>query len=361
MDRTEVIGWTTYLCDSLRRSQAKTLGFLVGAACEMVRASLAELGRCLSLWTHVAVKHCIKRVDRFVGNPRVEPIEAMRPVIAFLARPRKQLLLSLDWVEVRALHCLVLAARLHGRAVPLLWAVYREQELFRSQNSLEYGLLRALRTMVPAGTEVLLLADRGFGRTQMAKVCQDLGFHYVIRITPDVYICSAPFTGKLLDLPVRPGCRQVLRRVAYRKRSPVIQNVAVLWPRGQAEPWFLMTDLPRLQARRLAKIFGHRMTIEEYFRDMKSKRNGFGLRLTLIGDPQRLARFLLVLAMAYLLLVAIGLHAATRYRSGVWCSTNRAGECSLFQIGRFMCHQPVPRLLRLLKDLRKQLLEPNWG
>jgi hypothetical protein len=361
MDRTEVIGWTTYLCDSLRRSQAKTLGFLVAAACEMVRASLAELGRCLSLWTHVAVKHCIKRVDRFVGNPRVEPIEAMRPVVGFLARPRKQLLVSLDWVQVRALHCLVLAARVHGRAVPLLWAVYREQELFRSQNSLEYGLLRALRTMAPAGTDVLLLADRGFGRAQMAKVCQALGFHYVIRITPDVYIDCPQFTGKLLDLPIRPGYRQVLRRVQYRKRSPVVQNVVVLWPEGQREPWFLMTDLPRLQAGRLAKIFGRRMSIEEYFRDVKSKRNGFGLRLTLIADPQRLSRFLLVLAMAYLLLVAIGLHAADRCRSGAWCSNNRVGECSLFQIGRFMCHEPVPRLFRLLKDLRKVILDSNWG
>jgi hypothetical protein len=82
MDRTEVIGWTRYLCDSLRRSQAKTLAFLVAAA-------------------------------------------------------------------------------------------YREQEFFRSQNSLEYGLLRALRAMVPAGTDVLLLADRGFGRAQMASYGRD--------------------------------------------------------------------------------------------------------------------------------------------------------------------------------------------
>ena len=41
----------------------------------------------------------------------------------WLARPRKKLLVSIDWVDVPQLHCLVLAARLRGRALPLLWAV----------------------------------------------------------------------------------------------------------------------------------------------------------------------------------------------------------------------------------------------
>ena len=41
----------------------------------------------------------------------------------WLARPRKKLLVSIDWVDVPQLHCLVLAARLRGRSLPLLWAV----------------------------------------------------------------------------------------------------------------------------------------------------------------------------------------------------------------------------------------------
>ena len=79
----------------------------------------------------------------------------MRGPIQWLARPRQRLLVSLDWVDVRRLRCLVLAARLRGRALPLLWAVYRHQELFRSQNNLEYGLLRLLRTMVPRSTHLM--------------------------------------------------------------------------------------------------------------------------------------------------------------------------------------------------------------
>ena len=100
-----------------------------------------------------AVNHCIKRVDRFVGNPRIEPIHAMEGLIPWLARPRQRLLVSLDRVDLRHFQCLVLAARLRGRAIPLLWAVYRYEDVYRSQNNLEYGLLRAWSPLVPMGTK----------------------------------------------------------------------------------------------------------------------------------------------------------------------------------------------------------------
>ena len=103
------------------------------------------------------------------------------------------------------------------------------------------------------------------------------------------------------------------------------------------------------------------MTIEEYFRDTQSQRNGSALRLTLIGSAQRLERMLLVLALAYWLLVAVGLAASKALRSGAWCSNNRPGECSLFTIGRTMLDRlklPTPRLMN---QLRKEVLSGNWG
>ncbi len=361
MDRKDAIAWMLSLCASLRLSQAKTLSECGWAALRCVRAGLGELGRLLAWDTAIAAKHGIKRVDRFIGNPRIEPIEAMRGVVEFLAQPRKRLLVSMDWVDIRQFPCIVLAVRLKGRAIPLVWQAYREGELFRSQNSMEYGLLRALRTMVPAQTQVVILADRGFGRAEMARLCQELEFDYILRIKPDVYIRSAEFSGKLLDLPIRIGQQRVLRNVAYRKERPVQQNVAVAWYPDQDQPWFLATNLPRLGAIKLTKIFAHRMSIEEYFRDTKSLRNGFALRLTLIQSPQRLNRLLLILAIAYLLLVMIGLYASKTYRSGQWCSNNRKNECSLVMVGRAMLHTPMPPPLRLAKDLRREITKGNWG
>lgn len=363
MNRTRAISWMLTLCTSLRLSQAKTLSELALSACEVVRASLAEVGRRLARRGGLDAKHGIKRVDRFVGNTRVEPVEAMRGVVGWFATPRRRLVVSLDWVDIRSFWCLMAAARLRGRAVPLVWAVYHPEAFFRSRNSIEEGLLAALRTMIPAQTQVILVADRGFGRADLARHCQGLGFDYVIRIQPTVYLRSHAFTGVLSRLPLEPGQSRRLDDVLYRRQDPVRQHVAVVWPRGRTEPWYLMTSLQHLKASVLARLYAVRMTIEEYFRDSKSLRNGLALRLTLIRDPERLGRFLLILALAYLLVLAVGLHALTHGHPRQWCSNNRVGECSLYTIGRALFDHPgLPPPRRLLAALRQEVLaSANWG
>jgi len=44
-------------------------------------------------------------------------------------------------------------------------------------------------------TQVVILADRAFGRAEMARQCQNLGFDYIIRIRPEVHIYHPDFTG----------------------------------------------------------------------------------------------------------------------------------------------------------------------
>jgi len=361
MTSKEIVNFVVSICSYLRLSQAKTLSQLVPAAMKIARASMAEIGRCVSYYNGIATKHCVKRVDRFVGNHRIEPIEAMRGVVEWLARPRKLLLVSIDWVDIRSFKCLVMAARIRGRAIPLLWAVYRYEDFYHSQNNIEYGILHAFRTMVPASVQVIILADRGFGRAEMARECQKLEFGYIIRIEPKVYIKGPGFSGRLTDLKIRLGQQIVLHNVLYRKDKPVRQHVAVFWQMGESKPWFLMTNIDKLPAKKLTKVFGKRMSIEEYFRDTKSKRNGFALRLTLIKDSARLSRFLLILAFAYILLVMIGLYASKRFRPSQWCSNNRVKECSLFTIGKAMLLRQLPKLKYLLKGLRNEILLQKWG
>lgn len=67
--------------------------FLVYAAMATVRATLAGLGRTVARQRGPSAKHCIKRVDRFLGNHRIEPGIAMSGWIRWLARPRRRLLI----------------------------------------------------------------------------------------------------------------------------------------------------------------------------------------------------------------------------------------------------------------------------
>jgi hypothetical protein len=339
--RTEAIAWVVSVCAGcLRLSQVKTLAILVASAMRVERASLANIGRAT---LGAAAKHQIKRCWRFVANDRVEAADAMRGVVRKVLRRRKRpLLVALDWVDVRCFQTLVASVVLRGRSVPLCWAsckkhVYDGQ---RSRNAFEESLLLVLRSMVPAGQRVIILADRGFGRTELARFCQNQGFDYVIRVEPNVHVRCGSYEGKLVDYPVCKGTCKLLRGVDYRQDEPARLNVVVRWVRGLPEKrdecWFLISSLDDAGPARISRLYGQRMTTEELFRDHKSKRNGWSLRDTKVTRPERLDRLLLVLAIAYLLLCGLGLVAQRACRPSAWCSNSKEGTCSSFVIGQVM-------------------------
>jgi hypothetical protein len=368
MHRTDAIAWVVSVCSvSLRLSQAKTLAILVAAAMRVQRVSLANLGRRMD----GCAKHQIKRCWRFCANERVETADAMRGVVATLLKRRgknKRLLVAVDWVDIKGFQTLVASVVLKGRATPVAWASTTNHvyDGHRSRNAFEESLLLVLRDMIPPAIRVVILADRGFGRTALATFCQRQGFGYVIRIQPSVTVRLHGFHGKLLDYPVFKGIAKVLKRVGYRSDGAVTQHVVVHWRRNlppkRDECWFLMSDQPGT-ARRLCKLYGRRMTVEQLFRDDKSKRNGWSLRDTQITKPDRIDRLLLVLAIAYLLLCGVGLVAKRQFKPSAWCSTNRDTECSIYTIGLVMLAKvraSPPQLIAAVVDLSESV-SPKWG
>jgi hypothetical protein len=339
MPRLEAVSWVLTVCSALRLSQAKTLADLTAAALHVGRCTLAALGR--RLLGPTVTKHRIKRAWRFCANSRVHVCTAMRGVLRQLChrRNKRPLLIALDWTEIRTFHMLMASVVLKGRSLPLLWESYPEWRIRKSQNALEEGMLLLLRDSIPREVPVVLLADRGFGRTELVRTCQHWGLHFLIRIKSDVYIRHSSYRGLLHDYPVKKGMRRLLRGVDYRKQDPVTLNLVVRWkpglPTRRDEPWFLVTDLEGAPAR-LTDLYGRRMTIEELFRDGKNRRNGWALRNTQLTKAERVDRLMLVLALAYWLLVGVGLLARREYRPGQWCSSNDEQQCSAFTIGRIM-------------------------
>jgi hypothetical protein len=328
------------------------------------RVSLANIGRQML----GSAKHQIKRCWRFCANERVESSEAMRGIVERLVRKRKKpLLVALDWVDIKGYQTLMAAAVLKGRSVPLCWAstaghVY---DGHKSRNAFEESLLLVLRSMIPPQVKVIILADRGFGRTALATFCQRQGFHYLIRIQPKVTVRLHGFHGKLLDYPVKKGIAKVLKRVSYRSDGAVTQSVVVRWrkdlPPKRDECWFLMTDLSGT-AHQLCQLYGKRMTIEQLFRDGKSKRNGWSLRDTQLSSPERLDRMLLILAIAYLLLCGLGLIAQQKHKPSAWCSASKE-QCSIFLIGLMMLKKlkaSPPQAFAAVSGISEEVTQ-KWG
>jgi Transposase DDE domain len=338
---------------------------LFEAAVHVGRATLSAIGRCLA--GPGAAKHAIKRVWRFCDNERVHPSEVLPRVIRRLSYKRKKpLLVALDWTDVGRFHTLMAAAVMRGRAIPLLWASYTDGQLTRSRNSFEESLLRLLVTMLPGGVNVILLADRGFGRTQLANTCRDLCLRFLIRIKPDVCVAHPSYTGRLDDYPIQKGMWRVLKDAEYRSDRAARLNVVIRWKQGlpakRDEPWFLMSNLSG-NAVQLTNLYERRVAVEELFRDSKGSRYGLGLGQTQVKTTARLDRLILILALAIILLSGLGLLARGRFRPGAWGSSNDPSECSDLTIGRRMWEridEPPERLLDAV--VRATLASvPNWG
>jgi hypothetical protein len=214
------------VCSDLRLSLAKTLAQRTAATLHVGRVSPAAIGRQRA--SDTSAEHKIQRTWRLTGNRRIVIGDATRGVIARLCkrRKRKPLVGSPDWTDIRSFQTLVAAAVVKGRAVPLSGASYAEWELLKSRNAPEEGLPHLPHTLTPEGVRVILPADRGFGRAEMARARMNFRFRYLIRTKPDAWIEHPTFQGELKNYPVAKGRRRVPRATGRRRSR-----------------WYLMTDL----------------------------------------------------------------------------------------------------------------------
>jgi len=75
------------------------------------------------------------------------------------------------------------------------------------------------------------------------------------------------------------------------------------------EPWLIVTSIPtnQLTAKQIIDMYKSRMQIEEYFRDLKNTKNGFGLRHCRSFQKDRLNVALLIGGIAAFMLWIIGI------------------------------------------------------
>ena len=363
MFRRSVTAWVVGLCGCLRLSQAKTLAAVVGGAMRCRRVSLADIAE--EMEDKTTVKHRIKRIWRFLSNPRVDVVEGLRTLVKLAAKHSGgRLVVAVDWVEVRQYKVLRAAVPLRGRSVPIAFAVSSAWNFSLSQNAFEEGFFLLLKNLLPKDTEVVIIADRGFARAELAKRLSELGLHHVIRVCGGVGFASGKHYGLLRDMELLPGEHRDLGFGLYREEEPVRRRVVAYWGRRQPECWLLGTDLD-WPWKLIVAVFEQRMMIEELFRDEKNIRYGWGLRQLRLSTSARMQRMFLVLAFAYILLLLMGLICKQNLSAAHWSSTtSQRKPSSAFVVGRKMQRRisfTLSELIALFAILLKNSAQENWG
>jgi hypothetical protein len=284
-----------------------------------------------------------KRVQRFLKNPGVKVELFQRPlaqrILGQIVAAGRRVLLILDRTEWDAFNILYVSVGWRGRALPLMWKMLGPgASSFAEQRE----LLGIVAGWVPERAEVILLGDREFGTGVLAQWALDQGWGLGLRLRAHEYV-RREGTERFQMLPaLRPGERRFWPRVAFTQKHAVSGlHLAMYWDPGSKEPWYLLTTEPTCE--RACASYAKRFQIEEMFKDYKNDGRGFGLELTGLQHPERLARLLLALALVYVWLLLWGAHAVATGQNRLVDNLRRP-MLSLFQTG-----------LRLVNRLR------DWG
>ncbi len=297
----------------MRVTRLRNLILLVYGILQSQSGSLSAIVRH---WPYGARRHThrLKRLHRFLKNPGVQ-VERYFQVLAAVIWPyrpgggRTPLYpLILDWTKVHDLHVLFAAVPRKRRALPLAYGVYHPLRLRKSQNQLERGMLTLVISLLPHSAHPVVLADAGFGQTELIRWLQERSIDYVIRLRAETLVHYRGKTLPLGSLDTLEGAPILLSRVDYRDQKPVRLNLVVC--RKGDKVWYLGTSFT--DAEQAVGWYKKRFWIEEMFRDLKSH---LGLTQAHLKDEERLARLLLGFQIAYLILALIGLHLPKRWQA----------------------------------------------
>lgn len=241
-------------------------------------------------------------ISRVLMNPLIDPDAVMAPfareVLCRLAGEGQPLVLILDQSKLSDRHqVLMLAVRYGDRALPVLWRVEATEGAIGF--AVQKALLDAALPLLPEGADICLMADRFYGTADLISWCQDRNWDYRLRLKGNLVVRDAHHrrtTGQLAKDRVF-----ALENVHLTARKAAT-DIGIIHDPDHAEPWIIA--MPATPGYLKTLEYSARWAIEPMFSDFKSR--GFGVEDTQIQHPDRLARLLLVMALAIYTAVSTG-------------------------------------------------------
>jgi hypothetical protein len=334
-----ILPWLEANVESMRQSRRKTLAAIVEAAMSMQGTGVLALGRAMPGAT--AAKHCIKRVDRFLGNAQVEVDAVFESLFRACCPAQGEVVVLADWTDRRWCQQLVLALSRNGRALPFLCITVPKGEAAGEQKgamiAAEAKALELLEQFCPAGRKPIVIADRGFGNSRWLEEVQKRGWHFVQRMACNHYVEVEEHIGSLAELGIRKSSlpKSWGWGTLGEKHWGKVRLVTAR-DKKAAEPWLLLTNMDHLTSKEVCDLYAKRFWIEEMFRDLKNRELGLGMDRVCLSTVERFDRHFLVIALAYVFLCAFGAVAeVARFADQLKANTVKRRVLSLAKIGAY--------------------------
>ncbi len=305
------------MAPSWRKSQLNNLTLLSHALFRKRSLCIAELARAYPTPVKPRRKHPkhillhqVKRLRRFLGNPRLDFAPVFRHLIKLgnivCHSPGLILPVLLDPTYFGDYTAVVASVPYGGRALPVAMRVFLRNlagEVDLSQNEIIQKMVSSIRQVLAECIQMVIVADREFASFEFFRFLRSSKTEFVIRVDAETYMEHPDYQGPIGQLPIKPGGKRLwFAGARYGKEAKEKVNLLAVWKRGQEEAWFIATSLNEAQLTEM--LYRKRMKIEHGFRDWK---HHLKLKGTLkVESPERAQVLLRTLALLYWFLCLVG-------------------------------------------------------
>ena len=352
---------TSILKNIFGKSQhSKRIESIANAALGVIASAsliVHRIGRGLAEVLNLSDKHAVKQVDRLLSNNKLNVWDAFSLWVPFLAGPRKEIKVTMDWTEFKKDKQATIALNLvtsHGRATPLIWMTVSTKTLKNNRNRYEDEVLLRLRELISDDVNVTILADRGFCDIRLMHFLEhDLKFNYSIRMRGNIKVTDKSGEEKAAkDWVGKSGRAKTLREARITGEAYLVKTVVCVHAKDMKEPWCIASSEENISGSGLVKWYSKRWGCEPQFRDTKDIHFGMGLSDTHISSAERRDRLLFINAIAIVLLTFLGAAGEKigldRYLK---VNTVKHRTLSLFRQGCIYFRRISRMALNTLKDL----------
>lgn len=315
-----------------RISRVRNMAWLITGIYQSQSVHLSKIGN--KMQGRACLSSHIQRLSRFLDNKAVRVREWYQPIaenlIMRVVEAGQEVRLVVDGSKVGFGHQLLMIAICYRRrTIPLAWTWVKGQRGHSSARK-QVALLSYVHSLIPVGSQVLVVGDTEFGSNEVLKQLDQWGWYYVLRQHPNWLVQPNPTASwqRLDTLLSKAGQRLWLPASRLTQKYGYQVNILAYWQAGEKNPWLLATNLPT--ARLALRAYRRRMWIEEMFGDFKG--HGFDLEATHLRHFLRLSRLTLAVSLLYVWLVTFGSRIIKRGQRHLVDRTNRR-DFSIFRIG----------------------------
>jgi hypothetical protein len=185
-----------------------------------------------------------------------------------------------------------------------------------------------MRSLLPAGQVITLLADRGFAHERLLHYLNQQRWHFRLRLPGDTLVhLSAQPVSAVRALCPPAGQERFFQRVSILGTAVGPVHLALAAPVDHPDdPWFVVSDEPT-NARTLDE-YSLRFGIEENKRSEKS--GGYQIHLSQLATPEALERLILAIATLHLTSIGMGVVHAEKRR---WVDPHWERRLSYLKLG----------------------------